>query len=273
METQPVPPVQPSPRWPIAIVLALALIAVVAFSWQRKTARTLAAENQQVTQALEQTQAQVDALKAKLDSLTPPPAAAEPTKPAAATHANHPVHHVAHRRASDDPRWKQVQSRLDEQGKQIDATRQDLSNTRTELQGSIAKTHDELVSLERKGERSYFEFDLDKSKQFQRTGPVGIRLKKANTKHSYADLDLMVDDADLSKKHVNLYEPVTFYASEDGRPVELVINSINKDHIHGYVSTPKYKADELQAMGGSNGAENGSAAPAPTRRKLELPKD
>ena len=58
----------------------------------------------------------------------------------------------------DDPRWKKVQGQLDHQAKQIDSTRQDLTNTRTELQGSIATTHDELVMLEKKGgKRSYYE--------------------------------------------------------------------------------------------------------------------
>lgn len=273
MQAEAVPPNRPAPRWPIAALLAVLLVVAIAFAWQRKTSQSLATENQRVTASLQQTQAELDALKSKIDSLTPQPAPAiVPAKPAAAVHrSTHVTHATAHRRA-DDPRWKQFQSRLDAQGKEIDATRQDLTSTRTELTGSIARTHDELVALERKGERSYFEFDLDKTKQFQPTGPVGIRLKKANTKHSYADLELMVDDADLSKKHVNLYEPVTFYASEIGRPVELVINSIGKNHIHGYVATPKYNADQLAAMANSNGTGDGTT-PAPARRKLELPKD
>ena len=48
---------------------------------------------------------------------------------------------------------------LDAQGQALDATKQDLVSTRTELQGSIAKTHDEIVVLQRKGERNYYEFD------------------------------------------------------------------------------------------------------------------
>ncbi|HVZ16338.1 MAG TPA: hypothetical protein VG897_04425 [Terriglobales bacterium] len=270
METE-APPNRPIPRWTIALLLAVALVAAVAFAWQRKTTKTLAAQNQQVTLALQQTQAQLAALKTKIDTMTPPPAlvapAAKPT-PAISSRRSHSVHAAVQRRHADDPRWKQFQSRLDDQGKQIDATRQDLATARTELTGSIARTHDELVTLERKGERSYFEFDINKSKQFRATGPVGIRLKKANMKHSYADLELMVDDRDMSKKHVNLYEPVIFYASDDGRPVELVINSVSKDHIHGYVATPKYSKTELAAMSGTSTGDT-----APERKKLALPKD
>src|SRR5260370_28805489 len=112
------------------------------------------------------------------------------------------------RRRIDAARWRNVQGQLGAPAKQIDSTRQDLTNTRTVLQGSIATTHDELVMLEKKGERSYYEFDVDKSGQFQHEGPVGVRLRKANTKHEYADLEMMVDDFKVSKKHVNIYEPV-----------------------------------------------------------------
>jgi hypothetical protein len=279
MQEGSVPPKYNSPQWTVAGVLALALIAVIAFAWQRKATNRLAAENQQVSATLQRTQAQLDALKSELNAKLAllNSATAEPkAKPTAAVPA-HRIAHAAHRPAHvrrDDPRWKQFQSRLDEQGRQIDATRQDLSNAKTELSGSIARTHGELVVLERKGERSYFEFDINKSKQFRPTGPVGIRLKKANVKHSYADLELMVDDADLSKKHVNLYEPVMFYSSDGGRPVELVINSISKDHIHGYVSAPKYRADELAAMANANGTNGDGTAPQPpVRKRLELPKD
>jgi hypothetical protein len=183
----------------------------------------------------------------------------------------------------DDPRLKKMQGQLDDQAKQIDATRQDLTSARTELQGSIATTHDELVLLEKKGERSYFEFDLDKSGQFQRKGPVGVRLRKANTKNEYADLEMMVDDFKVSKKHVNIYEPVVFYSADSKMPVELVINSITKNHIHGYVSEPKYKGSDLEAVAnssannpatGANGSQiSPTAKPSPVRQRLELPRN
>jgi hypothetical protein len=187
----------------------------------------------------------------------------------------------AHRRArAEDPRWREVRSQLAEHQKQIESTQQDLANTRTELQGSIARTHDDLVLLQKRGERNYYEFDLDKSGQFQREGSVGVRLRKANTKHEYADLELMVDDFKLSKKHVNIYEPVMFYNADNGRPVELVINSVGKNHIHGYVSEPKYKSADLNAMAnsgvnGSTPANSGSgdaSANTGTRQRLQLSK-
>jgi hypothetical protein len=138
--------------------------------------------------------------------------------------------------------------------------------------------------LEKKGERSYYEFDLDKSKQFQREGPVGVQLRKANTKHEYADLDMLIDDLRVSKKHVNIYEPVFFYPADSKAPAELVINKISKDHIHGYVSEPKYKGAEVEAKATTNiesvnGNDSQAAAgqattakPSPGRQRLEPPK-
>jgi hypothetical protein len=126
--------------------------------------------------------------------------------------------------------------------------------------------------LQKKGERNYLEFDLDKSKNFHPAGPVGVSLRKANTKHQYADLELLVDDRQLSKKHLNLYEPVVFYPSGERQPVELVVISITKNHIHGYISAPKYKASELAAVAGnasdtaSNGNEQGASGPKPRQR-------
>jgi hypothetical protein len=164
-----------------------------------------------------------------------------------------------------------MQTQLDAQGKAIETTRQDLSSARTELAGGIARNHEELVAFQKKGERNYFEFDLDKSKQFQRTGPVAISLRKANTKHMYADLELRVEDAQVSQKHVNLFQPVMFYAGEQGRPVELVINSIQKNHIHGYISAPKYTAAELAASSSDHTGSDANSA-ANKRQKLEVPK-
>ena len=39
-----------------------------------------------------------------------------------------------------------------------------------------------------------------------------------------------------------------FYAGDAGAPLELVINSVTKNHVHGYVAEPKYRASELKAM-------------------------
>ena len=120
-----------------------------------------------------------------------------------------------------------------------------LESTRDNLNGAIAKNHEELVVLQKRGERNYYEFALDKSKQFQHIGPVGLSLRKANTKHLYCDLALIVDDQQLEKKHVDLYEPLMFRLADRPEPVEVVVNQITKNEIKGYISEPKYRRSEL----------------------------
>jgi len=281
----------------VAALLAVGIAAGAYAVHERSVANQLADQNSVATSTLNATRDQMSALTTRLDAMN----AERTAEKAAASHSaldhsvlyRKPVTAASMRHRIDDPRWKKVQGQLDDQGKQIDSTRQDLANARTELQGSIATTHDQLVMLEKKGERSFYEFDLNKTGQAQREGPVGVRLRKANTKHEYADLEMMVDDFKVSKKHVNIYEPVVFYSADRKAPVELVINSIGKNHIHGYVSEPKYKGAELEAMAntsannpannsGSNPANNeatntsaeqpdSAAKPSPARQKLEPP--
>jgi len=253
------------------VVAAIAAFAIAAFGGYALHEHRVAAEalqqNAAITASLNSTNAQVEQLTAKLNELSAPkPQAVEPLPPSrtgqAAKQAN-PGKAAQHRSASrrvarDDPRWKKMQSQLDEQGQAIASTRQDLSSTRTELQGSIARTHDELVVLQRKGERRYYEFDIQKGKQFSHAGSMNIKLRKSNEKHQYADLDLLVDDRVVTKKHVNLYEPTMFYASDNEQPVQIVINKVGKDRVHGYVSEPKYSKTELSSMQAESAAQGGT---------------
>jgi len=167
-----------------------------------------------------------------------------------------------HSAGAGDKRYKHLQSQLADQQKQLKETQDlvaknradlegSLNSTRDELNGSIAKTHEELVTLAKRGERSYFEFDLDKTKNFQRIGPVSLSLRKADSKHKNFDMVMIVDDNQLTKKKVNLYEPVWIHTENESQPVQVVANRIEKNHIHGYVSAPKYKPSELMNTSGA----------------------
>ena len=58
---------------------------------------------------------------------------------------------------------------------------------------------------------------------------------------------MLVDDKEITRKHVNLYESITLYPEGYSQPLELVINRIDKDSVHGYVSEPKYQSTEQAA--------------------------
>ena len=238
--------------------LAFALVVVLIYGLhERSVAAHSSAQNAEVTAQLAQlkdARAQISALSARLDEVMNAQQTSRQPAGVAPADSSSRVVRPAGQRQKPDPRWKKVQAQLDAQGKQLDAqgkeiesNRQEIASARTDLSDSIAKTHDELVVLQKKGERNYFEFDLTKSKSFNRAGPVGVSLRKANTKNQFADLKLLVDDRELSKKHLNLYEPVIFYPTDERTPVEIVINGISKNHVHGYISAAKYGRAELQA--------------------------
>jgi len=254
-----------------AIALALVAVLAVVLAWnEHRTVRSLTASSREMSGALDEARQQANTLSARLNAVQ---AEANAARAAAESAQNQPVpvtlprapkpasHHVAVRRKPvDDPRWQQVQSQLGEQQKQLsehqkqlDETQASLDQAKTDLQGKIdsarsdlgtdiARNHDELVALEKKGERNFFEFDFPKSKDFHHAGPVSISLRKTNSKHEYCDLEMLVNDQELSRKHVSLYEAVMLYPEGYAQAIELVINHIDKDSIHGYVSEPKYRA-------------------------------
>jgi hypothetical protein len=263
----------PSPRTLLiaAIVLACATAISLFYAFrERNEALQLAASQEQMSSNLSQTRTQADALNSQLNDLSARLTSlqqqqATESAAAAATRTRHAAGRSvgkAHARR-EDPRLKRLQAQLAEQQKQIASTQQDvrktrselegnLSSTRDELNGSIAKTHDELVALERRGERNYYEFDLSKSKQFKRVGPMSLSLRKTSAKHENYTLMMLVDDRQLTKKSVNLYEPVLFYPPDSTQPLQLVVNQIGKDQVHGYVSEPKYKKSDLTASSASS---------------------
>jgi hypothetical protein len=255
---------------------------------ERNSAQNLATQNAQITAQLSATNSQMRALSSQVNTLVANDQARQAAQAAAAaTPVRHTAGHARSGTHAYDPRYKKLQSQLDAQGKAIDqeradiaSTQSDLSNTRTELNGNIARNHDQLVLLQKRGERNYYEFDLNKSKQLTREGPIGIALRKANIRHQFADLQLMVSDSNLSQKHVNLYQPAMFYVPDSPQPIEIVINAISKNHIHGYISAPKYRQSELTAMSSAEAnpaqatndpAGANAGAQPPTRQKLPVP--
>ena len=241
-------------RW--LVILGLLFLAAAIFgggyAYQQSSAVSdLTVQNQTLHSTLDQMRNQIGMLTAKLDQMsTPPPAQETATNAAAAKRA------ASASSSAQDRRMRQVQSQLAAQQKELKETQDQLAaaksdlegklgSTRDELNGSIATTHEELVGLEKRGERSYFEFDLWKSKGFKREGPIQVSLRKADSKHQSYDLMMLVDDYQLSKKKVDLYEPIWLHQSDQPQPVQVVVNKIDKDHVHGYVSAPKYKESEL----------------------------
>ncbi len=278
-------------RWLVVAIVAMIAVAGVAFGYgyrQQVMVGHLTAQESAANATINEMQGQMNTLTAKLNemSVAQQAAAAAAQSKTSAAHANATGAKAAtgKRSTTESKRLKDLQARIDEQQKQLKDTQDlvaknrsdlegNLNSTRDELNGSIAKTHEELVALSKRGERSYFEFDLAKSKQFQRVGPLTLSLRKADTKHKSYELQMIVDDNKLTKKNVNLYEPIWIHTENDSQPVQVVVNRVEKDLVHGYVSAPKYKPSELAATSTGAAAVTPVAAhPQPPDRNPQSPK-
>ncbi len=128
-------------------------------------------------------------------------------------------------------------------------TQTDLATAVTQLQSMkgdlsdhsslIARNHDELEILKHKGDRTYYEFTLNKGEK-KPVGTVSLELKKTDAKKNKFTVVVYADDKRYEKKDRNVNEPLQFYSGKDPALYEIVVNSINsKNQIAGYLSTPK----------------------------------
>jgi uncharacterized phage infection (PIP) family protein YhgE len=129
-----------------------------------------------------------------------------------------------------------TQSELEKTIAQLKSVQGDLGVT----SGLVATNGTELAALKLKGERTYIDVKLGKTKQPVRFADITLQLKKTDPKHNRFTLDVMADDKLTEKKDKTINEPVQFFVSKGGRtPYELVINQVSKDQIVGYLATPK----------------------------------
>jgi hypothetical protein len=125
--------------------------------------------------------------------------------------------------------------------KDLEGTRRELVDVKDTLNQQIARNRDELQQLRLKGERNYYEFELDKKKKVALVGDVRIMLLNTNHKKKNYGVRIVVDDNQLEKKNRTVNEPVQFLVGRTKLRYELVVNDVQKDKIMGYLSTPKDK--------------------------------
>lgn len=132
----------------------------------------------------------------------------------------------------------------------------DLGNTKTQLESTIANLKratgelddhasliatnaGELKALRELGERNYTEFNVPKQKEAVRVGDVMIKLKKTDPKKNKFTIEITADDKTVERKDRSINEPIQFLTSKARQPYEIVVNTVTKQSIVGYLSTPK----------------------------------
>ena len=131
----------------------------------------------------------------------------------------------------------------------LGSTKADLEATKTKLQTAvgdltgqstlIASTRSDLELLKHKGDRNYYEFTLLKGAKPQPVSTVSLQLRKADPKRGKFTLNVTSDDKMIEKKDRNVAEPIQFYSGRDHLLFEVVVWTVDKNKITGYLSTPK----------------------------------
>ncbi len=138
----------------------------------------------------------------------------------------------------------------------VGSVRTDLATTRTDLDktgadlkramgdmgvmsGLIATNSKDLQALRDLGDRNYFEFSLKKGEMTKKVGSLTLTLKKADPKHNRYTMAVLVDDRMVEKKDKTINEPVQLYTGNSKQPYEIVVNTVQKDGVAGYLAAPK----------------------------------
>ena len=131
----------------------------------------------------------------------------------------------------------------------VASTKSDLEATKARLEsmkgdmgvmsGLVATTRGDLETLKHRGDRNYYEFTLDKSKSPKPVSTVSLQLKKTDPKRGKFTMNVIADDRTIEKKDRNVNEPIQFYTGREHMLYELVVWTVDKNRITGYLSTPK----------------------------------
>ena len=138
----------------------------------------------------------------------------------------------------------------------VESTKTDLRDARAELlrvrgdlgevSGLVATNSKQIQFLRDLGDRNIFEFTLARDAN-QHVGDIQLTLQKADVKRGRFSVDVMADDRHVQKKDRTVNEPVQFYVTKSKQPYELVINSVQKDKVSGYLATPKVNVSRNNA--------------------------
>jgi DNA repair exonuclease SbcCD ATPase subunit len=258
-----------TPRWiPVLFVLLFAAIGVITYagySAQTRLERELSKADEQnkiLTAQLEQANARLADIKGQVEvtsqkvgmtqaELADARSRAESIRKQQAASDQKLSAQISEAQKESEAKIGAVATDVTGAKKDIEATKTDLEATKSKLEratgdmgvmsGLIARNHDDVEELKRKGDRNYYEFTLQKSKTPQRVGPVQMALNKTDQKKSQYTMTVLADDKSIQKKDKTAGEPVQFYVKGSAKlaPYEIVVFEVGKNQISGYLATPK----------------------------------
>jgi len=258
-----------TPRW-IAVlfgvvIAALAVLGIAGYSAQSRMSQDLAKQQDQskiLIAQLDQANSRIADLKSKMEfttqkvgltqsELAQAKSRAESIRKEQQASDEKLTTQLTQAQRENEEKIGAVASEVGGAKKDIEATKTDLEATKGKLErslgdmnvmsGLIAHNRDDLEDLRRRGDRNYYEFSLQKSKNAQRVGPVQMSLNKTDPKKAKYTVTVIADDKTIEKKDKTSGEPVQFYVKGSSRmaPYEIVVFDVGKNQITGYLATPK----------------------------------
>jgi hypothetical protein len=169
---------------------------------------------------------------------------------------SHVEEQVRAAKAEAESKIGQVSSEVGGVKSDVGTVKSDLANTRRDLEGTqrqlvdvrdtlgaaVAKNSSEVAQLRLKGERDYFEFTIPDKKSPVKVEDIRLLLTNVDPKKGKFNIRVFVDDSQLEKKDRLINEPIQFLVGQNRIRYEIVINSVQKNKVAGYLSIPKDKA-------------------------------
>jgi chromosome segregation ATPase len=169
---------------------------------------------------------------------------------------SHVEEQVRAAKAEAESKIGQVSSEVGGMKSEVGTVKSDLANTRRDLEGTqrqlvdvrdtlgaaVAKNSSEVAQLRLKGERDYFEFTIPDKKSPVKVEDIRLLLTNVDPKKGKFNLRIFVDDSQLEKRDRLINEPIQFLVGQNRIRYEIVINSVQKNKVVGYLSIPKDKA-------------------------------
>jgi hypothetical protein len=152
---------------------------------------------------------------------------------------------LATKASTDDV--KGVDGKVDGVRTDLSGTQNDLKMARSELGTLIARNHEDVDQLRHLGERDYVEFTIDAKNKPVKVGSFMVELRGTNPSKKRYNVSLIVDDSRIERKNLPVNEPIFFHQGNDRRPLELVVNTVGKDKVTGYISVPKAGGSQTAA--------------------------
>ncbi|HEY2933329.1 MAG TPA: hypothetical protein VGK99_16440 [Acidobacteriota bacterium] len=104
---------------------------------------------------------------------------------------------------------------------------------------NIGATSQDLKTFKSSFDREVLTFELPKNGSYVKVGEIALRLSKTSDKKSQFTVTIQAGSKVLTKKDRNLNEPIYFYVDGYQRPLELVIDRVDKSFVTGKLSVPK----------------------------------